>query len=47
MGGEIVSDESYQAGETDFKAQLTQIKGKKLKLQLIKTMLSFLFLKKF
>lgn len=29
MGGEIVSDESYQAGETDFKAQLTQIKGKK------------------
>lgn len=29
MGGEIVADESYQAGETDFKAQLTQIKGKK------------------
>lgn len=27
MGGEIVSNESYQAGETDFKAQLTQIKG--------------------
>jgi branched-chain amino acid transport system substrate-binding protein len=29
MGGEIVADESYQAGETDFKAQLTQIKGTK------------------
>lgn len=29
MGGEIVADESYQAGETDFKAQLTQIKGKR------------------
>jgi branched-chain amino acid transport system substrate-binding protein len=29
MGGEVVADESYQAGETDFKAQLTQIKGKK------------------
>jgi branched-chain amino acid transport system substrate-binding protein len=29
MGGEIVGDESYQAGETDFKAQLTQLKGKK------------------
>ncbi|CAN5457889.1 ABC transporter substrate-binding protein [soil metagenome] len=29
LGGEIVADESYQAGETDFKAQLTQIKGKK------------------
>lgn len=29
MGGEIVADESYQAGETDFKAQLTQLKGKK------------------
>ncbi len=29
MGGTIVADESYQAGETDFKAQLTQIKGKK------------------
>ena len=29
MGGTIVGDESYQAGETDFKAQLTQLKGKK------------------
>ncbi len=29
MGGEVVADESYQAGETDFKAQLTQIKGTK------------------
>jgi branched-chain amino acid transport system substrate-binding protein len=29
LGGEIVADESYQAGETDFKAQLTQLKGKK------------------
>lgn len=28
MGGTIVADESYQAGETDFKAQLTQLKGK-------------------
>lgn len=28
MGGEIIADESYQSGETDFKAQLTQIKGK-------------------
>lgn len=28
LGGEIVADESYQAGETDFKAQLTQLKGK-------------------
>ncbi len=29
LGGEIAGDESYQAGETDFKAQLTQLKGKK------------------
>lgn len=29
LGGEIVADESYQSGETDFKAQLTQLKGKK------------------
>lgn len=29
MGGEIVGDESYQSGDTDFKAQLTQLKGKK------------------
>lgn len=29
LGGEIVSDQSYQAGEMDFKAQLTQIKGAK------------------
>ncbi|MDX9732461.1 MAG: ABC transporter substrate-binding protein [Bdellovibrionales bacterium] len=29
MGGEIVGDESYQAGETDFKAQLTQLRSKK------------------
>lgn len=29
LGGEIVSDESYQGGEMDFKAQLTQIKSKK------------------
>lgn len=29
MGGTIVADESYQSGESDFKAQLTQIKGKK------------------
>ncbi len=29
LGGVIVADESYQAGETDFKAQLTQLKGKK------------------
>lgn len=28
LGGEIVGDESYQSGETDFKAQLTQLKGK-------------------
>ncbi len=28
LGGTIVADESYQAGETDFKAQLTQLKGK-------------------
>lgn len=28
MGGEIVADESYQGGEMDFKAQLTQIKSK-------------------
>lgn len=28
MGGTIVGDESYQSGDTDFKAQLTQIKGK-------------------
>lgn len=29
MGGEIVGIESYASGDTDFKAQLTQIKGKK------------------
>lgn len=29
LGGEIVSDESYQSGEMDFKAQLTQIKAAK------------------
>lgn len=29
LGGEIVDDESYQSGEMDFKAQLTQIKSKK------------------
>ncbi|MEK7357240.1 MAG: ABC transporter substrate-binding protein [Bdellovibrionota bacterium] len=29
LGGEVVSDQSYQAGEMDFKAQLTQIKGSK------------------
>ncbi|MES2963762.1 MAG: ABC transporter substrate-binding protein [Bdellovibrionota bacterium] len=29
LGGEVVSDQSYQAGEMDFKAQLTQIKGAK------------------
>ncbi|HVK61811.1 MAG TPA: ABC transporter substrate-binding protein [Bdellovibrionales bacterium] len=29
LGGEIVSDQSYQSGEMDFKAQLTQIKGAK------------------
>lgn len=29
LGGEIVADESYQGGEMDFKAQLTQIKSKK------------------
>lgn len=28
MGGEIVTDISYQAGDIDFKAQLTQIRGK-------------------
>lgn len=28
MGGEIVSDLSYQAGDVDFKAQLTQIRSK-------------------
>lgn len=27
LGGEIVADESYQGGEMDFKAQLTQIKA--------------------
>jgi branched-chain amino acid transport system substrate-binding protein len=29
LGGEIVSDQSYQSGEMDFKAQLTQIKSSK------------------
>lgn len=29
MGGEIVEDLSYQSGDIDFKAQLTQIKAKK------------------
>jgi branched-chain amino acid transport system substrate-binding protein len=29
LGGEIVADASYQSGEMDFKAQLTQIKGGK------------------
>lgn len=29
LGGEIVADQSYQSGEMDFKAQLTQIKAKK------------------
>ncbi len=29
MGGEIVIDQSYQSGEKDFKAQLTQIRSKK------------------
>jgi branched-chain amino acid transport system substrate-binding protein len=29
MGGNIVSDESYSAGDTDFSAQLTSIKSKK------------------
>ncbi len=29
LGGEIVADESYQAGEMDFKAQLTQLRAKK------------------
>src|ERR1700712_1563845 len=29
LGGEIVSDASYQSGEIDFKAQLTQIRGTK------------------
>lgn len=29
LGGEIVSDQSYQAGDIDFKAQLTQIKASK------------------
>jgi branched-chain amino acid transport system substrate-binding protein len=28
MGGQIVSDQSYKAGDQDFKAQLTAIKGK-------------------
>jgi branched-chain amino acid transport system substrate-binding protein len=29
LGGKIVADESYKAGDQDFKAQLTSIKGKK------------------
>jgi branched-chain amino acid transport system substrate-binding protein len=29
LGGEVVSDQSYQSGEMDFKAQLTQIKAAK------------------
>jgi branched-chain amino acid transport system substrate-binding protein len=29
LGGKIVSDQSYKAGDQDFKAQLTAIKGKK------------------
>jgi branched-chain amino acid transport system substrate-binding protein len=29
LGGDIVSDQSYQSGEMDFKAQLTQIKAAK------------------
>src|SRR5206468_1697872 len=29
MGGEIVADQSYQAGEIDFKGQLTDIRSKK------------------
>jgi branched-chain amino acid transport system substrate-binding protein len=29
LGGEIVADSSYQGGDMDFKAQLTEIKGKK------------------
>ena len=29
LGGEIVADESYSAGEIDFKAQLTAVRGKK------------------
>lgn len=29
MGGEVVADASYQSGEMDFKAQLTQIRSKK------------------
>lgn len=29
LGGEIITDESYQAGEMDFRAQLTQIRSKK------------------
>ncbi len=29
MGGVIVGDASYQSGDTDFKAQLTQLKGQK------------------
>ena len=29
QGGEIVSEENYRAGETDFRGQLTNIKGKK------------------
>lgn len=28
MGGEIVADQSYQAGDPDFKAQLTQVRSK-------------------
>lgn len=28
LGGEVVEDTSYQAGDVDFKAQLTKIKGK-------------------
>jgi branched-chain amino acid transport system substrate-binding protein len=30
LGGKIVSDESYKAGDQDFKAQLTAIKNKKI-----------------
>lgn len=29
LGGEVVADQSYQSGEIDFKAQLTQIRGTK------------------
>jgi branched-chain amino acid transport system substrate-binding protein len=28
LGGEIIADTSYQSGDVDFKAQLTQLKGK-------------------